>query len=77
MIKESLDLLKKGGPNSNILVTSSICGTSPMKESGIYGMTKAALNNMVKWLSMELSDLNIRVNSIGPNTTKSNMTLWL
>lgn len=65
-IKESVHLLKKGGKESTILVVSSIAATSPSPMLGVYGMTKAALNNMVMWMSKELMDDDIRINSISP-----------
>ena len=50
-IKESIPLLKKGGKNSNILVTSSEGAKQPGAFLGIYCMTKAAVDNMVPWLA--------------------------
>jgi NAD(P)-dependent dehydrogenase (short-subunit alcohol dehydrogenase family) len=51
MIRESRQLLNnanKGEPKeANILVVSSIGGSRPSPELGVYSMTKAALNNMV------------------------------
>ena len=66
--------MKNAGKDANILVTSSILGTLPKSSVGVYGMTKAALNNMVQWLSHELMDDGIRVNAVGPGLTKTNMT---
>ena len=51
LIKDSINLLKKGGKKSNILVTSSMSGKRGSRFFGIYSMTKAAVVNMVSWLS--------------------------
>ena len=51
LIKESKELLKKGGKESNILVVSSIGAKVPHSTRGVYNMTKAALDNMVIWLA--------------------------
>jgi NAD(P)-dependent dehydrogenase (short-subunit alcohol dehydrogenase family) len=55
-IKEAYDLLKLSKDGANILVTSSISGVMPGKMVGIYAMSKAAIINMVKWMSQELMD---------------------
>lgn len=41
-------------------------------------MTKAALENMVKWMSKELINDNIRVNAIAPGLIKTEFAaaLW-
>ena len=51
LIAECMDLLKEAGPGRNILVVSSVAGTNPNWILGVYGMTKAALDNMVRWLA--------------------------
>ena len=78
LIKESKELLLKGGKESNILVVSSLGATSPSYTIGVYNMTKAALNNMVVWLAQELMDDNIRVNAISPGLIKTEFSgpLW-
>lgn len=73
-IKDALHLLKRSSSGANILVTSSILGLYPNKNVGVYGMGKAAINNLVKWLSVELMEDNIRVNAIAPGLTRSKMT---
>ncbi len=55
-IKESFDLLKLSKDGGNILVTSSLSGVMPGKIVGVYAMSKAAIINMVKWMSQELMD---------------------
>jgi len=78
LVKEALPLLQKAGPGSNILLVSSVAGTNPNFTLGVYGMTKAALDNMVKWLSKELMDDGIRVNGIAPGLIMTDFSglLW-
>jgi len=78
LIKESYDLLKKAGKEANVLVISSVTGTNPNPMLGVYGMTKAALDNMVKWMSRELIDEDIRVNGLSPGLilTEFSGPLW-
>jgi dehydrogenase/reductase SDR family protein 4 len=78
LIKESISLLKKGSNDSNILVVSSIAGSSTSPLLGVYGMTKASLNNMVGWLSKELMEDNVRINAISPGliATEFSGLLW-
>ena len=63
---------------ANICVISSTDGTIPMGVVGLYGSTKAALNNMVKFLSQELRADGIRVNSLAPGLIKTEFSgpLW-
>eukprot|EP00347_Sterkiella_histriomuscorum_P001755 403370813 len=76
LIKECLDLMKKSDRgDANILLTSSMVSKTPDRYGGVYAMTKAALNNMAIWLSQELSEFNIRVNTICPGAFKTQMTV--
>jgi dehydrogenase/reductase SDR family member 4 len=59
------------GENPNILVISSVVGAYPSNALGVYSMTKAALNNMVKFLSVELRCDGIRINAIAPGLIKT------
>lgn len=65
MIQECLPLLKKS-PSSSVLLTSSMSAVDPFFSIGVYGITKAGINNMVRSLSVELMDDNVRVNAISP-----------
>ena len=77
LIKESLEMLKKSTA-ANILVVSSVTGKNPNFTIGVYAMTKAALDNMVKGLSEELMGDNIRVNGIAPGLIRTEFSgpLW-
>ena len=61
-------LIKSSNSNgaANILVISSVTGTHPSFTLGVYAMTKAALDNMVRGLSQELRADGIRINSLAP-----------
>ena len=63
---------------ANILVVSSVTGKNPNFTIGVYAMTKAALDNMVKGLSDELRCESIRVNGIAPGLIRTEFSgpLW-
>ena len=67
MLKKSKTL----GGASNICVVSSMTGRTPNFPIGVYGMTKASLDNMVVFLSKELLREGIRVNGIAPGLIKT------
>lgn len=58
-------LLKKSAYPSVINI-SSVAGLGHMRTGIIYGMTKAAMNQMTKNMAAELAVENIRVNAIAP-----------
>ena len=72
MIQESLPLLK-AAKRSNILLTSSMSAVDPFYQIGVYGMTKAGVNNLARSLSVELMEDNIRVNAIAPGLVNTDM----
>lgn len=73
MIKECLPLLRKSVGGANIIMTSSMSAVDPYYSIGVYGITKAGINNMVKSLSVELMEDNIRVNAIAPGLVDTEM----
>mmetsp|Transcript_27190 Transcript_27190/g.24076 ORF Transcript_27190/g.24076 Transcript_27190/m.24076 type:complete len:242 (+) Transcript_27190:2-727(+) len=83
-VKSTFFAIKEAKPyldaaeNPNILVISSIVGTNPSPPIGVYSMTKAALDNMVKFLSIELRSDGIRINSISPGLIKTHFAkgIW-
>ena len=62
---------KKG----NIIFVSSTSGLNGDEGRFAYSSTKAAIINTTKTLSKELSNYNIRVNSISPGLTKTDLML--
>ena len=67
---ECFDLLK-AAPKANVCMMSSVAGRNPNPMLGHYGMTKAAMDAMVKYLAEELLDDKIRVNAIAPAVIKT------
>jgi tropinone reductase I len=50
----------------NIIFISSVAGQIHLKTGAVYGMTKAALNQLTKNLAVEWAADNIRVNAVAP-----------
>jgi dehydrogenase/reductase SDR family protein 4 len=75
MIKDSLPLMRSACKphGANILMTSSMGAVDPFYQIGVYGITKAGINNMVRSLSVELMEDNIRVNAIAPGLVDTEM----
>ena len=78
LIKDSLGLMRKSKGGASICIVSSVTGKNPDPMIGIYGSTKAALDNMVIWMSRELMDDGIRVCGIAPGliATEFSGVLW-
>ena len=62
---------KKSGKIINI---SSVVGATGNAGQSIYGMTKAAMINLTKTLSVELAPYNILVNAVAPGFIQTQMT---
>ncbi len=58
-------LLKKSG-QGNIINISSVAGLTHVRTGSVYGMTKAALNQLSRNLAAEWAADGIRVNAIAP-----------
>lgn len=56
-----------------IVNVSSIAGVRPLKYLSIYGITKAGIISLTKYLAEELSEKGIRVNAIAPSLVKTSM----
>ncbi|MDN5088808.1 SDR family NAD(P)-dependent oxidoreductase [Aliarcobacter butzleri] len=61
--------------NSSIVYISSISSILGIKGMISYSASKGAINSLVKTLAVEVSNRNIRVNSILPGHVETNMTL--
>ncbi len=57
-----------------IINISSVVGSTGNPGQGIYGMTKAALDNLTRTAAMELAPRNILVNSVAPGFIETAMT---
>lgn len=67
--------MKQQSTGGSILFTSSVTGHQAHKNLAAYGMSKAALEMLAKNLVIELSALNINVNTIAPGATITERTL--
>lgn len=54
---------------ASVVFLSSIIAEKPIPGSSLYGLTKAAVNSIVKTAALELAPGKIRVNSISPGPT--------
>ena len=73
MVQLTIELLRKVEKGANILMISSIHGLNPSAFNGLYGTTKAAIENMVKWMKDELREDGIRVNAVAPGAVDTDM----
>ena len=67
--------LKEHQLPGSIVVMSSVTGHQAHPDLAAYGMTKAALNQLVQNLVIDLSPFQIRINAISPGATITERTL--
>jgi NAD(P)-dependent dehydrogenase (short-subunit alcohol dehydrogenase family) len=67
--------IKKQASGGSILLMSSVTGHQAHKNLAAYGMTKAGLEMLAKSLVLELSPLNISINTVAPGATLTERTL--
>jgi NAD(P)-dependent dehydrogenase (short-subunit alcohol dehydrogenase family) len=67
--------MKKQASGGSILLMSSVTGHQAHKNLAAYGMTKAGLEMLAKSLVLELSPLNISINTVAPGATLTERTL--
>lgn len=67
--------IKKQGSGGSILFMSSVTGLQAHNHLVPYGMTKAGLQMLARGLVLELSPLNISVNTVAPGATATERTL--
>ncbi|CAM6128796.1 unnamed protein product [Calypogeia fissa] len=65
-------LLKASG-NSSIVFVSSVAGVTAIRSGTLYAASKAAMNQIAKNLACEWAKDGIRVNSVAPWYTKTDM----
>ncbi len=63
--------------HGRIINVSSVVGSTGNPYQSVYGMTKAALDNLTKTLSAELAPFGILVNSVAPGFIDTAMTAKL
>lgn len=64
---------KKYHDKANIVGVSSISTLYPQKCQGIYVATKSAMNSMVTSMAIELAEKGIRINTVMPSSTNTQM----
>lgn len=65
----------KGGRNQSIVLVSSIRAYSSKPGRAVYASTKAAMNQMMHVMALELAPLGIRVNALLPGITATDLTM--
>ena len=69
--------MKKAGKGGSIINISSIggqtVGNASFQPMAPYNCSKAALNQLTRYLAIELGDYGIRVNAIAPGPTHSDL----
>lgn len=73
--KAAIQMKKQGHGGGSILLMSSVTGHQAHKNLAAYGMTKAGLEMLAKSLVLELSQLNISINTVAPGATLTERTL--
>ncbi len=58
-------MLKTSG-NSSIVNVSSVAGSTAVRTGAVYGMTKAAMDQLTRYLAVEWAADGIRVNGVAP-----------
>jgi L-xylulose reductase len=66
--------MKNRGSGGSIVNVSSVAGIMGLEDHTVYGATKASLDIMTKIWALELGPFNIRVNSVNPTVTWTDMT---
>jgi 3-oxoacyl-[acyl-carrier protein] reductase len=74
LIQEVAKAIRRAGNKGSIVLTSSVTGHQAHPDLAAYGMTKAALNQLVKNLVVDLSPVQIRINSVSPGATMTERT---
>lgn len=65
------EFAKKAAKGSRIVNVSS--GSAYIGQPGLYAMSKGALNSMQAWLVRELTPKGIRMNTVSPGMTRTDM----
>lgn len=66
LTRQMYPLLKKQEGHSTIINISSVAGSTHLRTGSVYGMTKAAINQLTRNLAVEWAPDNIRCNALAP-----------
>jgi NAD(P)-dependent dehydrogenase (short-subunit alcohol dehydrogenase family) len=66
-------MFESGRPGS-IVNVSSMAGVVPLDRLGVYGASKAGLQQVTKVMALEWADRNVRVNAVAPGWTETDFT---
>ena len=72
LARHALPEIARAGGGAMVMV-SSISSFMAAKGSAAYGISKAALNQLVRQLAVEWGGRNVRVNAVAPGTTRTDM----
>jgi len=75
LIQKVASLMRASNQSGSIVLTSSVTGHIAHPDLAVYGMTKAALNQLAKNLVIDLSPFQIRINTVSPGATLTERTL--
>lgn len=75
LIQKIAQYIRKTNKAGSIVLTSSVTGHIAHPDLAVYGMTKAALNQLAKNLVIDLSPFQIRINTVSPGATLTERTL--
>lgn len=74
LIQQVAKAIRSAGNPGSIVVTSSVTAHQAHPDLAAYGMTKAALNQLVQNLVTDLSPVQIRINAVSPGATMTERT---
>jgi NAD(P)-dependent dehydrogenase (short-subunit alcohol dehydrogenase family) len=73
-IRAEVAQMKRQGTGGAIANTSSWLAQGALRGSGLYSMTKAGLDALIRALSFECADIGIRLNNVAPGVVDTPMT---
>lgn len=74
LIQQSANYYRTNKIKGSIVVITSVTGHQAHPDLAVYGMTKAALSQLVKNLVIDLSPYQIRINAVSPGATITERT---